>query len=42
MSLYNQLPMQWEFIISKLKSSVTVVDATSPELPLMYVNDHFT
>ncbi|MGO4530927.1 ATP-binding protein [Paenibacillus sp. 2TAF8] len=42
MSLYNQLPMQWEFIISKLKSSVTVVDATSPELPLMYVNEHFT
>ncbi|GGH44509.1 hypothetical protein GCM10008014_05930 [Paenibacillus silvae] len=42
MSLYNQVPMQWEFIISKLKSSVTVVDATSPELPLMYVNEHFT
>lgn len=42
MSLYNQLPMQWEFIISKLKSSVTVVDATSPEFPLMYVNEHFT
>lgn len=42
MSLYNQLPMQWEFIISKLKSSVTVVDATTPELPLMYVNEHFT
>lgn len=42
MSLYNQLPMQWEFIISKLKSSVTVVDATLPELPLMYVNEHFT
>ncbi|MGQ8873961.1 ATP-binding protein [Paenibacillus sp. TSA_86.1] len=42
MSLNNQLPMQWEFIISKLKSSVTVVDATSPEFPLMYVNEHFT
>lgn len=42
MSLFNQLPMQWEFIISKLKSSVTVVDATSPDLPLMYVNEHFT
>ncbi|WP_342552014.1 ATP-binding protein [Paenibacillus sp. FSL R7-0652] len=42
MSLYNQLPMQWEFIISKLKSSLTVVDATSPEFPLMYVNEHFT
>lgn len=42
MSLYSQVPMQWEFIISKLKSSVTVVDATSPELPLMYVNEHFT
>lgn len=42
MSQHNQLPLQWEFIISKVKSSVTVVDATLPELPLMYVNEHFT
>lgn len=44
MSIQNQhsMPIQWEFLISKLKSSVTVVDATSPELPLIYVNEHFT
>lgn len=42
MSQHNQSPLQWEFIISKVKSSVTVVDATLPELPLMYVNEHFT
>ncbi|WP_338540157.1 sensor histidine kinase [Paenibacillus tundrae] len=44
MAIQNQysIPIQWEFLISKLKSSVTVVDATSPELPLIYVNEHFT
>ncbi|WP_145045537.1 HAMP domain-containing sensor histidine kinase [Paenibacillus xylanexedens] len=44
MTIQNQysIPIQWEFLISKLKSSVTVVDATSPELPLIYVNEHFT
>lgn len=42
MSQHNQLSLQWEFIISKVKSSVTVVDATLPEFPLMYVNEHFT
>lgn len=42
MSPNNQLSLQWEFIISKVKSSVTVIDATLPEFPLMYVNEHFT
>ncbi|WP_440110986.1 ATP-binding protein [Paenibacillus sp. QZ-Y1] len=42
MTQHNQLAIQWEFIISKIKSSVTVVDATLPEFPLMYVNEHFT
>lgn len=42
MTKYNQLAIQWEFIISKIKSSVTVVDATLPDFPLMYVNEYFT
>jgi len=42
MTKYNQLAIQWEFIISKIKSSVTVVDATLPDFPLMYVNENFT
>ncbi|MDQ0168690.1 sensor histidine kinase [Paenibacillus tundrae] len=44
MTIQNKysMPIHWEFLISKLKSSVTVVDATSPELPLIYVNEHFT
>lgn len=44
MSIQNKhsIPIQWEFLISKLKSSVTVVDATSPEQPLIYVNEQFT
>jgi len=42
MTIYNQLAIQWEFIISKIKSSVTVVDATLPDFPLMYVNEYFT
>ncbi|SEK96086.1 HAMP domain-containing sensor histidine kinase [Paenibacillus sp. OK003] len=42
MTKYNQLVIQWEFIISKIKSSVTVVDATLPDFPLMYVNEYFT
>ncbi|MFC9710281.1 ATP-binding protein [Paenibacillus sp. NPDC056933] len=42
MTKYNQLAIQWEFIISKIKSSVTVVDATLPEFPLMFVNEYFT
>ncbi|MFS0871593.1 ATP-binding protein [Paenibacillus xylanilyticus] len=44
MSIQNRhsIPIQWEFLISKLKSSVTVVDATSPELPLIFVNEQFT
>ncbi|MGX1828754.1 ATP-binding protein [Paenibacillus taichungensis] len=41
MTKYNQLAIQWEFIISKIKSSVTVVDATLPDFPLMYVNEYF-
>ncbi|CAM2882640.1 PAS domain-containing protein [Paenibacillus taichungensis] len=42
MTKYNQLAIQWEFIISKIKSSVTVVDATLPDFPLMYVNEYFS
>ncbi|WP_053784206.1 sensor histidine kinase [Paenibacillus xylanivorans] len=42
MTKYNQLAIQWEFIISKIKSSVTVVDATLPDFPLMFVNEYFT
>ncbi|MGC5773710.1 ATP-binding protein [Paenibacillus pabuli] len=42
MTQYNQLAIQWEFIISKIKSSVTVVDATLPEFPLVFVNEYFT
>lgn len=42
MTKYNQLAIQWEFIISKIKSSVTVVDATLPDFPLIYVNEYFT
>ncbi|QOS80194.1 PAS domain-containing protein [Paenibacillus sp. JNUCC31] len=42
MTKYNQLAIQWEFIISKIKSSVTVVDATLPEFPLIFVNEYFT